>query len=216
MALIMCPECKKEVSSAAENCIHCGYPISKYLQLQRCEPDTRKLVEKVLPCDFTVPSPRAKVCLKCTKPFSSVCDNSFRKPSCKCGMPGVEIDYQEAYSGRDHLPTQAYILENCVLPRNIGDYTSDEYNAYVNKMYADMDKINISGERTPPNPEYFGIDHSMERSKAHRLPTCPVCGSTNLSKLTATKSFLKIATFGIAGAGDVGKTWKCNKCGSKI
>lgn len=29
MALIKCPECGKEVSENAENCIHCGYPLSK-------------------------------------------------------------------------------------------------------------------------------------------------------------------------------------------
>jgi len=31
MALINCPECSKQVSDKAEQCIHCGYPIQKYL-----------------------------------------------------------------------------------------------------------------------------------------------------------------------------------------
>ena len=30
MALIKCPECKKEVSEQAEKCIYCGYPIYIY------------------------------------------------------------------------------------------------------------------------------------------------------------------------------------------
>ena len=29
MAIIECPECGKEISSHAENCPHCGYPINK-------------------------------------------------------------------------------------------------------------------------------------------------------------------------------------------
>ena len=29
MALIKCPECKREISDKAEVCIHCGYPIAK-------------------------------------------------------------------------------------------------------------------------------------------------------------------------------------------
>ena len=29
MALIKCPECGKEVSDKAQNCIHCGYPLSQ-------------------------------------------------------------------------------------------------------------------------------------------------------------------------------------------
>ena len=30
MALIICPECKCEISDKVKNCVHCGYPISKY------------------------------------------------------------------------------------------------------------------------------------------------------------------------------------------
>ena len=29
MSLIQCPECGKDVSSEAENCIHCGYPLKQ-------------------------------------------------------------------------------------------------------------------------------------------------------------------------------------------
>lgn len=29
MAIIKCPECKKEISDQAEKCIGCGYPINK-------------------------------------------------------------------------------------------------------------------------------------------------------------------------------------------
>ena len=31
MALIICPECGKEVSDKADVCIHCGYPLHKYI-----------------------------------------------------------------------------------------------------------------------------------------------------------------------------------------
>lgn len=29
MALMQCPECKKEISDKSETCIHCGFPIKK-------------------------------------------------------------------------------------------------------------------------------------------------------------------------------------------
>ena len=47
-------------------------------------------------------------------------------------------------------------------------------------------------------------------------PHCPICNSTNLSKITTAKKVGKIAMFGIFGMGDNGKTWKCNGCGSKF
>jgi len=33
MALITCPECGREISSFAEACVHCGFPMSKYKSL---------------------------------------------------------------------------------------------------------------------------------------------------------------------------------------
>ena len=35
MALIVCPECGKQVSDQAETCPNCGYPIPKYIAEQK-------------------------------------------------------------------------------------------------------------------------------------------------------------------------------------
>ncbi len=51
---------------------------------------------------------------------------------------------------------------------------------------------------------------------SQNVPKCPICGSTNLSKITIAQKAGKIALFGIFGMGDNGKTWKCNNCGSKF
>lgn len=37
MALIKCPECGKEISDKAKNCIHCGYPLNMPEELTSCE-----------------------------------------------------------------------------------------------------------------------------------------------------------------------------------
>ncbi len=47
-------------------------------------------------------------------------------------------------------------------------------------------------------------------------PKCPICQSTNLSKITNMQKATKIVAFGVFGMGDNGKTWKCNSCGSKF
>ena len=57
---------------------------------------------------------------------------------------------------------------------------------------------------------------SSYKPKDDNTPKCPICQSTNLSKITNTRKAGKIALFGIFGAGDLGKTWKCNNCGSKF
>ena len=46
-------------------------------------------------------------------------------------------------------------------------------------------------------------------------PKCPTCGSTNIQKISGTKRWLSTGLFGLASS-DVGKSWKCNNCGSKF
>lgn len=48
------------------------------------------------------------------------------------------------------------------------------------------------------------------------VPKCPSCGSTNLSKITATRKILKVGLFGRLGTGDLGKTYQCGDCGVKF
>lgn len=45
---------------------------------------------------------------------------------------------------------------------------------------------------------------------------CPVCHSTSLHKISNLGKVVKVGAFGILGAGDMGKTWKCNSCGCKF
>ena len=53
-------------------------------------------------------------------------------------------------------------------------------------------------------------------SKDEYVPKCPICGSTDLTQISTVKKAAKVATFGIYGAGDIGKTWQCNNCKSKF
>ena len=45
---------------------------------------------------------------------------------------------------------------------------------------------------------------------------CPICGSEDLLRLSALDACAKVFVFGIMGAGDLGKTWECQDCGSKF
>ena len=53
--------------------------------------------------------------------------------------------------------------------------------------------------------------------KVNNIPKCPICGSTNINKITLTTRAVKTATFGVVGAvDDAGKTYKCGNCGSRF
>ena len=59
-------------------------------------------------------------------------------------------------------------------------------------------------------------DKVAEYKSAYPKKCCPVCNSTSLSKISNVGKIVKIGAFGILGAGDLGKTWKCNSCGTKF
>lgn len=56
-----------------------------------------------------------------------------------------------------------------------------------------------------------------ESDKQNCVPQCPICGSTNINKITLIKRATKTAVFGVLGAiDDAGKVWQCKNCGSKF
>ena len=58
---------------------------------------------------------------------------------------------------------------------------------------------------------------SQALDKVTNIPKCPICGSTNINKITLTTRAVKTAAFGVVGAvDDAGKTWKCGNCGSRF
>ena len=45
---------------------------------------------------------------------------------------------------------------------------------------------------------------------------CPVCHSSSIVKISNVGKVVKVGVFGILGAGDLGKTWKCEACGCEF
>ncbi len=67
-----------------------------------------------------------------------------------------------------------------------------------------------------PTVSYSPSPNIHESSKTKDVPKCPICGSTDLTQISTVKKAAKVATFGLYGAGDIGKTWRCNNCKSKF
>lgn len=76
--------------------------------------------------------------------------------------------------------------------------------------------IYVSDELKQYWEEQAKAEEQEKVRQSQNVPKCPICQSTNLSKITATKKAMKIAAFGIFGMGDNGKTYKCENCGSKF
>lgn len=231
MALVKCPECGGQASDSASSCPHCGFPLAEYLEKKRGEDYIEYLKNKIKPVDFQCPPPRVKVCIKCGASFyysTNINHRSHGMPLCGCGLPGVEVDYPEQ-GHHGYIDADLYILQHDIIPRNIGDRDSKEYK----KMTREIEKQNeyeISEGRPPlvprpPDPKDFGVYAStaplpkpiyIEPTPEPRLPHCPFCSSTDLTKISGLGKVLKVWAFGLYGMDDTGKTYKCNNCGGKF
>ena len=235
MALIKCPECENNISSMADTCPHCGFPIKKHIGNQEFENECKRLLDKITPIEFKYPEPRIKVCIKCGKPFYFGRTAHDGEPWCDCNYngqpyPGVEIDYSTGGRTVGAYGELLYIQNQCVIPRHIGDEDSQEYASRINELASNIDRANAKHPdrpivEVPPNPKDYEdpIDwstvppppNSRPQPQSNK-PQCPICKSTNLKKIAVTKKAAKVSLFGIFGAGDLGKTWQCENCGSKF
>ncbi len=237
MTFIVCPKCGKNVSADYAFCPYCGSPAAE-VKDSKSKKEIERLLSKIKPAEFTCSPPRAVVCVKCGCDYRySVLDKYHNLPGCDCQIdghpyPAVEINFPMC---EYHEPEYAmYVRENCVIPRNIGDENSDAYQKQTARMEAyraqgifperppkelyqwDRDAAKAAYERGRPvtAPQPYVIPDPTPSPTG--IPKCPICGSTSLSRISTSKKVAKIAFFGLYGAGDIGKTWKCNNCDSRF
>ncbi len=61
--------------------------------------------------------------------------------------------------------------------------------------------------------EYDDNLNNRIKQEQSNQPKCPYCGSTNISKIGIINRSISVGLFGLA-SDKIGKTHKCNKCGS--
>ena len=227
---ISCPNCGSAVRFLGQKCITCGFDIPNYRNKMYAE----RLVRQVLPTEFKVaPGCRAKVCVRC-----GASTNANGEPTCNCKFPLAEVDYPVVQTNT--YMAQLYILENQVIPRNICDKNDPSYQMHTAELYQKIKKseefrksigvIDWKLKPEPPSSKYFNTPPSVKvqreviprnelpvnENTSLKLPKCPICGSTNLSKISNLGKAIGLSLFGIGGADNLGKTWKCENCGSKF
>ena len=55
------------------------------------------------------------------------------------------------------------------------------------------------------------VQHVYRSAKPENIPKCPICGSTNLKKLTALDRGTSAFMWGL-GSNKIGKTYECRNC----
>lgn len=162
--------------------------------------------------------------LFCNKCGAVSCSNTIGDLCSSClkgNLIGTTINFSKAY---------AEVIEEYKKNHN-GDYPSIEESDemlrekyFYNKLDNEVDYSAVKKRKYSESPE--GIeeqnritDRWYAKQNAQKFstgPKCPICGSTNLKKITGTRKAMKIGLFGLFGAGDLGKTYQCGQCGAKF
>lgn len=148
-----------------------------------------------------------KICPNCNIKITKLPSDIAGKYNCFSGLKLYSIDWLDS--------RQLFIQE----------YVS-QFSEFQPELYQkELMRLQESAERyfqykEEQEEEYMSKINQQARKildKQNCIPKCPVCGSTNIKKITMTTRAVKTATFGVVGAvDDAGKTYKCENCGSKF
>ena len=198
MALIHCPECNKEVSDRAEICVHCGYPISKWIKKENSNSSQSNEVNE----DVKDDNPN-NIYLYREKKYNLTDLVDYIKENTH---PDVEINSQTWAEARHILRTYISIgKEEDLLISYIHKYRMLG-TAKDRKKYYEHKKSHVSHTQFNYAPAYSNKNNMYNSSQI--VVHCPRCGSTSVT--TEEQGY---GLFGWIGASQ--KKNLCQKCGHK-
>ena len=137
------------------------------------------------------------------KKFGRIIQNTWGEDNLKCDccqciihpVPSEFLDNDLDCFFKDDKTEQQFIDEYIK--------TSPEFDQY---LFDHRDEV--IEEKSRP------IKAALEKGKGtSNTPKCPICGSTNISKIGTINRAVSVGLLGLASS-KIGKTHKCNKCGS--
>lgn len=152
----------------------------------------------------------------------------FNKKCKNCGIKmrllPEELKYKYHIFVEDWLQTSYEEMfarkENFVIGelKNNPLFSMEDYQKQVQKNIQRHQRINDYEERKLLEQQAKNLAQMQkEKDKQNCIPKCPICGSTNVNKITVGTRAVKTAVFGVIGAvDDAGKTYQCENCGSKF
>lgn len=163
MALIECPNCGKEISDKAKDCIHCGYNLEEHYD---------EIISNNLFPIAICPECKIAITKKSSQCPNCGCPLDLSKPMV-CKVNGQNYDLSYFYHE---------ITEN--------EYTI-KFIGKIGRELADfIDVTNAVGlsniiHETKEVPEEYNCDSLSEYKKRRQVNTvyCPNCGSTNVEEM---------------------------------
>lgn len=151
-------------------------------------------------------------CKKCGRVVSGVDYNGHDDPNKKCDCCGsITYPIPEKYWLNNKI-NSFVTVESQELLREELVKTSPEFDQYLFDNRERILREKSSSVEVNFYKENGEIKARVVGSVANQ-PKCPYCGSTNISKIGVVSRAVSVGLLGLASS-KIGKTHKCNKCGS--
>lgn len=190
MALVVCPECKKnDVSEYAESCPNCGFPIKQYLSDN----------------NFTNCN-NALICPNCLEVYANPGHINTICEYCQTTMVQTETGADEyiteslkyIWVSDESIKHDKELEQRLMKEANITSFSQEAYDKRkeeIRRKYS-ANKSSSSSQSTKPT----------------NTPKCPTCNSTDIRKIGTGERVASVIGFGLLSK-KINKTWKCNNCG---
>ncbi len=184
MAMIICPECKEQISQYAENCIKCGFPIKKFMEENNFT-------------DIT----KAYICPKCANSYElEYIPLNLKCEYCDTILVQTDISMKELFQFSNNSTDEEFNYKCIEFAKKFGNNQFDE-TAFKNRLQ--KNKIEIE--------KFLNKIDKNNSCLQQNIPRCPHCQSTNIKKLSLTNKAISIGGLGIL-SNKIGKTFQCNNC----
>ncbi len=191
MAVVICPDCKNEVSEYAESCPKCGFPVSKFMNENELTDTEKKFI-----------------CPKCgfCNGWDDGKDSSIYLRCKYCNTTMVQTDETDEEVTNNFIKYSAKenYLKTLAMKFGKDKFSEDEFQK----------REKIAKDRRDNKNSFNKYLLSQSQQPTQNVPKCPTCGSTNIEKISGSKRWLTTGLFGL-GSSNVGKTMHCKNCGYK-
>lgn len=230
MALVNCPECgKSNVSDTAEQCPECGYGIKAHfvkikleemriesekqaeIRRQEFEAEEKRRQEERIKNVPKLEKPQLIAPIVVTVISALITLLGFSMSS----VSDWEAEYSSAHGNGDPhfqggflivfglgiLCYAIYLFSKRIDTYNLSKNNFEEYQRQVIREQDELQK-RLEAER------------NAKIKQQGNMPKCPVCGSTNVSKISTLNRGVSVATVGLASS-KIGKQYECRSCKHK-
>lgn len=193
MAVVICPDCKNEVSEYAESCPKCGFPVSKFMNENELTDTEKKFI-----------------CPKCgfCNGWDDGKDSSIYLRCKYCNTTMVQTDETDEEVTNNFIKYSAKenYLKTLAMKFSKDKFSEDEFQKREKIAKDRRDNKNSFNK-------YLLYQSPQQTQSSTSQVTCPYCKSTNCKKISSGSRWLSTGLFGLSSK-KIGKQWHCNSCGS--